>query len=251
MPNDAFDTMVDDLNARLNDAESLNESLQGQLAKFEKLGWLPLLDWGRPETGIQLESLKSVAETLRDMAFTHPLHIRGAQLRHSYIFGRGVEYSGLTDKTKKLIAHPYNQEAVFSVEAQKTNNLESFAAGNLFVIRDEKTNILDVIPLEQIASVSTDPDNASRIWYIKREWTGQDANGQDEMRKMWYPLARYKKTRVGRGRRGVGIRTEIDNVPVSQDQVMYIRSANRQAGWTFGVPDSLGSAVWSKAYSEY
>jgi hypothetical protein len=33
--------------------------------------------------------------------------------------------------------------------------------------------------------------------------------------------------------------------------VIYVHSSNRQTGWTFGLPDSLGALVWSAAYKAY
>src|SRR5690606_6645697 len=125
--------------------------------------------------------------------------IRGAQLRHAYVFGRGIEFSNLEPRTESAIANLYNQAALFSVQAHETNNLEKFCAGNLFVVRNELTNVCTTVPIEQIKDAITDPDDSSSIRYILREWP--DVNGTDKKQK-WYPLARYKKSQVGRGKRG-------------------------------------------------
>lgn len=237
--------------------ELVVEDLQRRLIEMESVGWTALAGAADDTSGPTLTALHTMVDDLQDMAVTNPLHIRGAQLRHSYVFGRGVQFSDLTPKTEALLEDPYIKESLFSVEAYETNNLAQFTDGNLFVIRDEKTNQITRVPIKQITAVATDEDDNSKIQYLLRRW---NANGED--RQMWYPLARYKKTLVGRGKRGPGIRKTIDAtgltrlsgmvpVPVSQDKVIYHKASKRQVGWTFGVPDSLAAKVWTLAYSEY
>lgn len=230
----------------------LEERLADKLIALEDVGWLQINGSMQKENGPDLETLGRIVPNLRDMAAMHPLHVRGAQLRHAYIFGRGLSISGIEESTQRLIDNAYNQEALFSVQAYETYNLERFCAGNFFVKRNEKTNILTVIPLEQIKGEVTDPDDTSRIRYVLREWS----DGNDVLRK-WYPIARYKRSLKGsRGKKATGkIRQYFEyggkRVPVAQDEVMYHDATHRQAGWAYGIPDSMAAAAYSVTYSEY
>lgn len=233
----------------------LEESLAARLISLEDVGWTSIFGGPQPDedSGPTVEQLHDVIEKLRPEAATNPLHIRGAQLRHSYVFGRGVYFTGLDPKIQDLIDNPYNQQALFSVQAYETNNKTLFTDGNLVVLRDEKTNVLTIIPFTQIVAVGTDPDDNAKIRYIKRAWTSNGTN-----KELWYPLARFKNSRVGRGKRKAqtgGILKTFTyggkSTRVSQDSVIYVHTANRQSGWTFGLPDSLGAFVWSAAYKGY
>ena len=243
-------TLVEEFEAAVQEIEFIKESLDRRTLALEDIGWTPLNGKSDDDTGLSLETLHDISPKLRDAAAINPLHVRGAQLRHSYVFGKGINFVDVPDKTKKIMDNPYNKEKLFSVQAYETNNLALFTDGNLFVIRNEKSNIFTVIPVTQIVADVTDPDDPSRIRYVLRQW-----HDGKETRKRWYPLARYKKSLVGRGRRGEGIKKSItlsnEEVPVAQEDVLYHQTTKRQTGWTYGVPDSLAAAVWSVAYTNY
>jgi hypothetical protein len=239
-------------NLRLN--EVVRESLIKKMMDIEDIGWKSLFgsSYDEDDSGLDLDSLHSLSRRLRDEAVTNPLHVRGAQLRHSYVFGRGMYLTDL-GKAEDAVKDPYNLQALFSVQAFETNNLALFTDGNLIVLRDEKTQQLTIVPITQIHDVGLDPDDNAKIRYLKRVWS---SGGKE--RELWYPLARFKKSRVGRGKRrtqtgGIqkSIRSNQKTIPVSQDTVAYVHSTKRQGGWTFGVPDSLAAVIWSQAYKEY
>lgn len=244
-----MEAVVHDIASR---QEFLEESLAKKALELEDIGWVPLNTKPGAEegAGLELEDLKRIAPKLRDAAGVDPLHVRGAELRAAYIFGKGINFNGLSNtKAEKAIRDPYNVEALFSPEAYVALNLAKFTDGNVFVIRDEKTNVCMVVPIFEIAAYVQDPDDRSRVRYFLREWH----NGRDVIRR-WYPVSRFKKSQVGRGKRGKinkTIQYEGKPVPVAQDAVMYHATTNRQVGWAFGVPDSLAAAVWSVAYRDY
>lgn len=256
---EALHEMADEFQTLKMDNELMRIQVEESLAKsiiaLDDLGWTRIFGDGMTpdeSSGPTIEQLNAVIEKLRPEAATNPLHIRGAQLRHSYVFGRGVYFTDV-DAIKSKIEDPYNQQALFSMQAYETNNKTLFTDGNLIVMRDEKSNILTVIPFSEITAVALDPDDNAKIRYIKRSW-----NSQGKPKEVWYPLARFKNTRVGRGKRKDqtgGIQKSFTqggkSVPVAQDQVVYVHTSNRQSGWTFGLPDSLGALVWSAAYKAY
>lgn len=227
------------------ETRALSEAINNRLLSISKLRqWVSLTDALKEDEGPDLALLQEVSQTLREMAATSPWPKRGAQAIHAYVFGRGVNYNNV-DKAgvKRVLEDPHNKAVLFSVSAYETANLAKFTDGNFFVLRKKEASgytKFTSIPISQISSVHVDPDDPSSIWYIKRSWT---ANGA--AKELWYPLARYKN------RKGSQIRKTLNNVPVSQDTVIYHHSAKKQSGWTWGVPDSLAGMVWVEAYSAY
>lgn len=231
----------------------LEESLARKVLELEDIGWSRLTGQDEDNGGLTLKSLHDLTPNLRDMAATNPWLVRGAQLRHAYVFGRGINFEGIDPKTQAAIDDFHNQAALFSVQAHETNNLAMFTDGNFFIVRDN-ANMLTVIPVSQITAEVTDPDDSSRVRYFLREWTSTDANNRPVVRRRWYPVSRYKKSQVGRGKRGKinkTIKIADKAIPVAQDAVIYHHASKRQTGWTYGVPQSLAATVWVVAYAEY
>lgn len=216
--------------------ELLHESLNEMADRYRALSW-DLLDGYDEDGGLQLEKLQELSVILSDMAATNPLMKRGAQLRHSYVFGKGVSIKGLKPQAEAIKDNPLNERALFSVQAYEEMNLAKFASGNLFVLYNTRTKLFTRVPLSEIAALETDPDSSERIWHIKRRW-----NSNGKRLEMWYPLnttpaSAKKKT--------------ISKVPVSQESVMFHETSNKQVGWALGVPDALAAMSWAIAYSNY
>lgn len=232
--------------------EHLEESLSRKLIDLEDVGWTRLYGQTEDKSGLSLSGLTKLSANLRDQASTNPLHKRGAQLRHAYVFGRGINFGEIKPGTQKAMDDPYNLASMFSVQAHEANNLALFTDGNLFVIRDEKTQELSTIPIDQMVAVVTDPDDSSKIRYLLREWTYNDPEGRPVAQKRWYALSRYKKA-MRRQSKSISksIKIGTEDVAVSQTAVIYHHTTQRQVGWTFGIPDSLAASVWAIAYSEY
>lgn len=239
---DIFEQFTAELAAIRQENALLRETLTDQMLSIENVGWTQILGGDPTNIGPHLDILKPVTLDLRDMAATNPLHVRGAELRHGYIFGRGVKYNNLKPKAQNLVNDPYNKSAVFGIEAFAVANLALFTDGNYFVLRDTKTNELTVVPLSQITGVVTHPKDASRIHYLRRSWS---TNGTDYT--AWHPLAQYARNHRIPSR----IPDDASQTAVDVNSVIYHRSTKRQAGWTFGVPDSLAAKIWTLLYTGY
>lgn len=216
--------------------ELLEESLNEMADRYRTLSW-DLLDGYDQEGGLSLEKLQELEQVLSDMAATNPLMKRAAQLRHSYVFGKGVAFKGLKPQAEVVKDNPVNERALFSVQAYEEMNLAKFCAGNFFVLYNKRTKLFTRVPLREISAIETDPDSSERIWHIKRRWLSQGKN-----KEMWYPL----NTTPDSARRST-----ISNVPVSKDAVMFHETSNKQVGWALGVPDALAAMSWAIAYSNY
>ena len=222
--------------------EFLSESLMDRVLQLEDLGWHRLEGMDTSQGGgLTIQALQEISEKLRELTASHPLFARGAQLRNAYIFGRGMSFVN-TDKPRfqKILNEPHNESMVFSVEGFELANSALFNDGIYILLRNRSTNRFVALPLKQLTGVITNPDDAMDIWYVQRSWS---ANGKAY--EKWYATARHK------GAKSTVVLADGTTAPVSKDYVAYIKHANRQIGWTLGVPDSLPALVWSLAYSGY
>lgn len=224
--------------------EALTERLADVAMRVEDVNWTQLFgtNFDDEDAGFTLDQLKDFSAKLRPLAVQSPLMKRGAQLRHGYIFGRGITFSNVTPRVQKVIDEPNNNAALFCSSAWEEMNLALFSDGNFFLIRNKTTNALTRVPLSQITAVLTDPDSTERIWFIQRTWATNDG----EPRKVWYPMHSYTGPRRASIKNSAGT-----PIPVDNKSVIYHRAANKQVGWTFGVPDGLAALAWALAYDEY
>lgn len=233
-----------------NKVEFLEESIRQKVLALDEVGWNSVFGQEDENSGVSLDTLNRISKDLKAMASTHPLFVRGAQLRHAYVFGRGIRVSGLSPRAEKAVANPVNQDVLFSVSAFETMNMAEFTDGNFIVTRDTKTDEFTAIPMGQITGEVTDPDDTSKIRYLRRSWV---ANGKQKT--SWIPTAKYKNSVVGPGKRGGGIKKSITvegkSETVDQDKVLYIHSARRQTGWTWGFPISFAAKVFAITYTGY
>lgn len=251
-PQEALDEISHRLSSLSLHMERVDEALADRVLALDAAGWKALSGFDEDSAGLSLATLHKIISDLQDMASTHPLFVRGAQLRHAYVFGRGIRVSGLSPRAQKAFDNPVNKDVLFSVRAFETMNLAEFTDGNFVVMRDTKTDVFTSIPLSQITGVVTDPDDSSKIRYLRRQWT---AGGED--RVLWIPTAKFKNTVVGPGKRGKGISKTIKAPEsdkreiVAQDKVAYVHSTRRQTGWTWGFPISFAAKVFALTYTDY
>ena len=214
----------------------LTEALSDKAKALTELGWTAAS--GSVREGITLYDIHQAAPVLREMAVSHPLHIRGAQLRHSYTFGQGMNISGVTSqKALDIMEDKQFHRVVSSVSAQRDMAMEEFTTGNVFLFKNVRTNRFVLVPVEEIAELFTDDFDESDIKAVRREWT--TAAGKPE--RQWFALARHAGPKLKR----------VNNEEINRDYVVYHKKAVGFAGQPLGVPTSLGAALWSVAYSNY
>lgn len=224
--------------------EFLTEALSEKILQMENQGWVSL-DGVSTTTddetgGPTLDFLRDVSDRLRPLAAENALFSRGAQLRNSYIFGRGMSFVN-TDKSrvkKALNEDRHNKAMMFSVEAYEMANLALFCDGAFMTIRNLTTNRFTLLPLAQVTGTVTNPDDAMDIWYVQRSWS---QNGKQVVK--WLPTSRVQTP----------IKTSISedgkSVAVDKNVRVYIKHTKRQVGWTWGVPDAFPAYFWAMAYS--
>lgn len=234
----SIQALSDDLNALSAKNEQLEESLAELHLKYDSLGWDKILGWD-DTSGLSLEALHQFDEQISDAVTQNPLLKRGCQLRHGYVFGKGIVFKDAKTAAKNVIDDPLNKRALFSVQAYEELNLAKFTAGNVFTIYDEQTKRYTRVPMRQITGVVTSEDSAEEILYLQRTWS---SNGKEY--KFWYALNTTQKPQKS-------ITSGSERVPVAQRKVMYHETSNKQVGFTFGIPDGLAAYAWSMSYSHY
>ena len=220
---------------------SLEEMVSDLALRLDTVGWIPGNGWDE-DAGLSLEALKQTSRTLTDMVAQSPLLKRAVQLRHGYVFGRGMLFSDVKPRHQKIMDKPFNKNALFTMAAWEELMSARMTDGNVFVLRKTKDEEYYRIPLEQITGVVTDPESKERVWYIQRTFTEHNMNGGSTQRVVWYPTYEYSNRKHP---------STIKDKPVSRDGVMHFMPFNRQVGFTFGVPDGYAAILWAIAYSEY
>lgn len=208
------------------------------MLRMENVGWDRLQGYDE-DTGLSLEALHTLDEKLSDLVASNPLLKRAMQLRHGYVFGKGVVFKDVKPQAQAIMDDPINKRALFSVQAYEELNLAKGTAGNVFVLYDKTDKRFTRIPIRQITGVKTSDDSAEVIEYLQRSWS---SNGVPKV--VWYPLNTTKnpanKVKTG------GVDQDVD-----KNKIMYHETSNKQVGWTFGIPDCLAAMAWTLAYSEY
>ena len=227
--------------------ESYASMAQAVMA-FDDNGWNDI-SVAAGTDGFTLDQLKDASGRIRELSEGNPLLKRGCALRSSYVFGKGVSFGILAPRIQKYIDDQFNQDVLFSSEAQTINERSHFTDGQFFVLGSLSTKQFQRIPFTEITGVVTNPDNPEDIWYYRRSWTrkAQDLGGagnRDQELKVWYPTDTYNPLN---GR----FVARIADDPVDATFRMFASRVNRRAGRVFGVPDALPAVPWAHAYNEY
>jgi hypothetical protein len=239
-------------------ADVMNEAYSDavrQMFAFEDIGWERLGGTGAFGPGMELNTVKRVAEKISDIAETNPLLNRGREIRASYLFGEPYEIgtegadSKISPQQWNNISRSDNQDAVFSLQGLEVHEAELFNAGVAFTLFDRATKTFQQVPLEEIEDVIYDPMNTGVLRYVKRvvEYRSISAQtGKSIPRKVetWYPVSTFDPGNKGFARR-------IGEARVDTGGRMVVTRVNRKTGMIYGVPDAFAAAPWALAYSAY
>ena len=223
----------------------LSESLANISMMIDNQGWNPLYD--TQKGGMTLEDLKLASSQLRELAIGNPLIKRGAKLRSSYVWSRGVNFPRMTSRVRNKMFTNLNERYIFSQEAYEELERAAYTDGNIFLLGKDTDSQFMRVGLEEITGVMTDPDNKEVIWAVRRTWKRKIAINEVEVIRWYYtdsyPTNRRRATNV---KNSAGV-NEIADVAYT----MFYHSFNRQIGWTFGVPDAISVIAWARLYREF
>lgn len=246
-----FKKLTEQFEAMAAENDLLRESYASMaraVLDFDDNGWNQISPT-TTEDGFALLDLRNASKKIRELTEGNPLLKRGAALRTSYVFGKGVSFGILQPRFQRIIEDYNNQDVLFSPEAQAINERSHFTDGQFFVLGNVATKQFQRIPFGEIAGVVTNPDNPEEIWYVKRSWPrrSQELNGlniKEQQLDIWYPADTYKPA----NNRFVA---KVGQEPVDARYRMFVSRVNRRAGRTFGTPDCLPAVPWAHAYNEF
>ncbi len=222
----------------------LSESLANISMMLDDKGWQPTYETSGG--GMSLGDLKLASAQLREMVVGNPLLKRGAKLRSSYVWSRGMSLPKLTSQVKNKIYSSLGERYLFSPMAWEEIELAAYTDGNLFVLFDDRSKAPMRIAIDEITAVMTDPDNQEVIWAVRREWTSTPVGLNPTKMVRWYYTDANPSTK-----RAPSVRVGSKNEPADITKTLFYHGFNRQIGWTFGVPDALPVLAWAKLYREF
>jgi hypothetical protein len=223
----------------------LSESLSNISMMLDSQGWNPIYE--AQKGGMLLEDLKRASLQLRELAVGNPLIKRGAKLRSSYVWSRGVNMPRFSARIRNKMFTTLNERYIFSPEAYEELEMAAYTDGNVFLLGNDSDNQFMRVPLEEISGVMTDPDNKENIWAVRRTWKRKVGITETEIIR-WYYTDNYPTNR----RRPTNVQNSAGvNETADTSKTMFYQSFNRQVGWTFGVPDAISVIAWAKLYREF
>lgn len=249
------------LNPLIEENAQLKESIGEVRAMmaYEDRGWSAILGMnsGDRENGLSLDEVKLVAEKASTQVAAGALPKRAADLHFGFIFGNGVEFEGVErERGKKgaptgsvrFFEDSVNQESIFSGAAKHELQYERFTTGNVLAFCNTSSKSVRRVPITEITNVMVNPDHPDEIWAYLRTWTHVNLNGESEERKAWAYTNRFPNTK--KNPRQASIKTGNKLIKTLPDVTVVDLRANRQVGWTFGVPDAVSGLHWTQAYGE-
>lgn len=257
-----FEDIMDDgedVHARLAVANAMADHFQEAYADSarallaaEDIGW-NRLGGGLGVDQIPLDSAKEVARKLSGYTESNPLLSRGKEIRCSYLFSSRYEVTTedakgkVTPQQQNVIDDPANQAAVFGMEALERLEGERYSSGQVFVLYDRSAKRFQQISFQEIGDIIYDPDNATEIRYVRRDWSAVIVNAlgvtQEVQHRVYYPTAEFSPAG--------GYMTTINNIRVDDTKRMIVDRVNVKPGGNLGIPDAFAAAPWALAYSSY
>lgn len=206
------------------------------------LSWLEFSRWG----------IQQIILISRLYYIKNPLIRRLINIAAAYVFGRGVEVSSDNDAANETLQEFFERnKATLGQIALVNLERRKYYDGNLFFAFFSDTvdkglvNVRDLDATE-IQDIVTDPDDADRPQFYKREWTERvfnEASGQTQTvsRTAWYPALQYVVANPG-----IKTPAEIGQRPVMWNIPVYHRKVGAVAKWHFGCPLIYPAIDWAR-----
>lgn len=246
------------LEQAVNTIELLQESLadvEHQLAR-DNHGWTPLD--GIADDGLLTDRGRHDAIRLsRIMATMNPLVKNAVSIRAGYVWGGGVAITVRDDPNmgqdvnqvvQSFLDDPDVVETWSGMQAREDAERALCTDGERFIAlpTDPLTGKVGVAIIDprEVTRIITDPGNARRPLFYRREWQTIDTSGRATGRTTtaYYPAIGYRPVRKPRS---------IDGVRVEWDAPLLHVAVNRVGGDLRGIPDLLPALPWARLYKEF
>ncbi|RHA38730.1 hypothetical protein [Cellulomonas rhizosphaerae] len=257
------DTAIAEASSRAYAAEASVEILQEGMADLELMledqGWERLV--GGADREFSRAGLTRAAKVARVLAIQHPLIKRGLALRHSYVWGQGVEIAARADGNNgaqdvnavitAFMDDPGNKAALTGAQAREELERALGTDGNvcLACFTNPRTGFVQVrsILFDEITDVICNPDDRDDPWFYRRQWVQETIDPATAYRTTTQMVAYYPAV----GYRPRSRYKTIDGHPVVWDAPMIHGSVNRLDGWKFGIGDAYAAITWARLYRDF
>lgn len=235
----------------------LVERLENVSLMLDEKGWAPLYDTDA-DGGLTLGQLHSASEQLRELVVGNPIVGRGAELHIIYVFGGGVDLTGVGAKGKakpftaeiqKKLENGRNRRTFLTAVAQEKLERAAYTDGNVFVLGNESFGTASLVPIKEIQGDLRNPEDHSEIWAFRRVWT-EDPNATQPLYRVQWIYTDDFDNYSGQQRKST-IRYGGKDEPVANQRTMIHLKFNEQIGWAYGVPDALSIVAWARLYREF
>jgi hypothetical protein len=246
----------DQLDARDNTIEILQESMADLELAFEDRGWDRLAVNATRE--FSPEGLRRARELCRVMTVANPLLKRGLGLRKAYVWGQGVTISvrdqsdegqDVNAVVQDFLDDPFVQKTFSGTQAHEEMEQAAFTDGDLFcaLFTSRLTGKVQPrwLPVDEITDIIHDPDDNIVHWYYRREYVERTIVGgmtRQAIRTVYYPALGYEPQLKP---------PTINGYDVQWDAPVRMVSVNRPSGSSRGVPDSFAAIAWARHYKEF
>ena len=256
-----------DLATMLRAEQETNLLLQESLADLELAaedrGWQSL--GAGDGDDFSTEGRKKIAETSALARLANPLVKRGMQLRVAYIWGQGVSVSvpdadpeqgaaqDVNEVVQAFLDHPSNRDTFTGAGAHEDNENQLGTDGELFFCLP--TNpltgevVVRLIEPDEITEIITDPEDATRHRYYRRQYVAKQINVRGERSApeqvtVFYPAHDYNP-------RGVDRLNLIDGSPVKWHEPVRAFIINKPKRRSMrGLGDIYPALAWAKSSKE-
>lgn len=237
----------------------LSESMGALEQQMYEPGWQRLT--AEAEQEFTRDGLKQITAVCRIMSIKNPLIKRGLALRHSYIWGQGVEITARDPKINDVVQAflDDNQDTFSGPQSREELNRALSTDGNVFLalFTDPLTGRVQVraIPWDQITTVICNPEDTSEIWYYRREWWAEyvdtRSGGLITTRKSaYYPALGYRPSSRPRVL-NLANYGDAEPAKIIWDAPVYHVKVGGHLHWKWGVPDVYAAIDWALAYKDF
>lgn len=249
-PSRAALTEVDRLQNRVDSLEEHYNAAMAHLAQ-EDYNWQRIFGGQFADVGKTLDEIHDASQVIREFMIDAPLIGRAADLRQSYIWGKGVVINGVDDRPSGAGSTPalyrffhdqQNQDVFFGEDAKPIAENALCSDGAFLLLGDIVTKKLERFPLSDVSDVLVDPNYPEKVWAYLRSWTDYTTT-TPKQKQAWYYTDRAPKA----GRRKT-LRYGADRIAVDSSQEVIDLRVNLQVGWPLGVPDLFSAVGWNRTY---
>jgi hypothetical protein len=235
------------------EVESLREHYNAAMAHLaqEDYNWTRIFGGNLTDVGKTLDEVKDASAVIREYMIDAPLIGRAADLRQSYIWGKGVVIEGVDTRPTGAGSPPalyrfyhdqQNQDVFFGDDAKPVAENALASDGAFLLLGDVTTKKLERFPLSDVADVLVDPNYPEKVWAYLRQWMDYST-----------PIAKQKQSwyytdRAPRDQRRKSLRYGAERVSVDASREIIDLRVNLQVGWPLGIPDLFSSVGWNRTY---